>query len=257
MNAPGDAIFMSAGCRELSPETFDKPCFESTGVLCCEEVIALPFCSPGVTFRMDCRESKLLGGCLTTTWDQTVVDTWIRSHREPGGGGGAMVLVGCHQEGALGLCRDSALKMYMDLFPRSSDLVNSFDVLCSVSGDDVPSLLCPPGLFYRDLSQPSLPVMWVLDVTGVRFDVSRAGLLCVAELVRSCSSLMRSDDTGDGDWFPLTTATCSWGDGSRCMGSLYGQSLCLLQSTGIHAPSCSTDTAGGVYQDCVHSAGIS
>ena len=91
MNAPGDGIFMSAGCRELSPETFDKPCFESTGVLCCEEVIALPFCSPGVTFRMNCRDSKLLGGWFTATRDQTVkikFDTWIRSQREPRGGGG-------------------------------------------------------------------------------------------------------------------------------------------------------------------------
>ena len=88
----------------------------------------------------------------------------------------------------------------------------------------------------------------VLDVTGVRFDVSGAGLLCAGDSVRLGSSLMMSDDTGDGDWFPLTTAARSRGGGSRCCGWLHfvsqGAGLCLLQSTSIRAPSSSTEEAG-------------
>ena len=45
------------------------------------------------------------------------------------------------------------------------------------------SLCVPSGLLYRDLLQPSLPDTRVLDVTGVCFDVSGAGLLCVGDLV--------------------------------------------------------------------------
>ena len=90
---------------------------------------------------------------------------------ETRGGGGSMVLVGGHQAEALGLCRDSALKMDMDLFSRSSDLVDSFDLLRSVSGDDVSSLCVPPGLLYRDLSQPRLPDTGVLEVTIVCFGI--------------------------------------------------------------------------------------
>ena len=152
--------------------------------------------------------------------------------------------MGGHQAGALGLCRDSAHKMDMDLFSRSADLVDSFDLLCSVSGYDVSSLCVPPGLLYRDLSQPSLPDMGVLEVTGVRFDVASVCLLYVGDLVQSSSSLMLLDDTRDGDWFPLTTAVRSRGGGSR-----------------YHRPSVHRRAQpirrGGVYQDCVHSAGIS
>ena len=82
-------------------------------------------------------------------------------------------------------------------------------------------MLCvPPGLFYRDLLQLRLPDTGVLDVTGACFDVSGAGLLCESDLVLFGSSLMMSDDTGDGDWFPLTMATRSRGGGSRCCGWL-------------------------------------
>ena len=125
-NAPGDAIAMSAGFGSSLRRLSISHVSESTVVLCCEEVIALPFCSPGVTFRMDCRESEPLGGWFTATREQTVFDTWIRSQWEPGG---TMFLMGCHQEGALGLWRDPALKMDIDLFSRSSDLVDSFDLL--------------------------------------------------------------------------------------------------------------------------------
>ena len=58
--------------------------------------------------------------------------------------------------------------------------------------------------------------MGVLDVTGVHFDVSGAGWLCAGDSVWLGSSLMMSDDTGDGDWFPMTTAARSRGGGSRC-----------------------------------------
>ena len=67
VSAPGDVIVMSVGCQELPPETFDEPCFDKAGVLCCEEVIALPFCSPGVTFNIDCTELKPLGGWFAAT----------------------------------------------------------------------------------------------------------------------------------------------------------------------------------------------
>ena len=65
--------------------------------------------------------------------------------------------------------------------------------------------------------RPSLSDTGVLDVTGVHFDVSGANLLCVGDSVRFGPSLMMSDDTGDGDWFPLTTVARLRGGGSgRC-----------------------------------------
>ena len=73
------------------------------------------------------------------------------------------------------------------------------------------------GLSFRDLLRPSLSDTGVLDVTGVRFYVSGARWLCEGDSVRFGSSLMMSDDTGDRDWFPLTTAARSRDGGSgRC-----------------------------------------
>ena len=132
------------------------------------------------------------------------------------GGGGGMFLVGFPQEGTLVLCWDSTPKMDINLCYRLLDLVDCFDLLCGMGGDDMSSLCVPPGLSSRDLSQLSLSDTGVLDVTGVRFDVSGASLSCEGDSVQFGSSLMMSDDTGYGDWFPLITAArsgsgrCGW-----------------------------------------------
>ena len=94
---------MSAGRRELPPETFDKPCFDKTSV----------FCYEGVTFKMDCTELILLGGWFAASRGQPILETWIRSQWEPGG---AMFLAGVPHEGALVLCGNSTPKIDVNLF---------------------------------------------------------------------------------------------------------------------------------------------
>ena len=56
-----------------------------------------------------------------------------------GGGGGAMF----PQECALVLCQDFTPKMNINLFYRSSNLVDCFDLLCGMGRDDVSSLCVP------------------------------------------------------------------------------------------------------------------
>ena len=91
------------------------------------------------------------------------------------------------------------------------------DLLCGIGGHVVSSLCVPPGLSSRDLLRPSLSDTGVLDVAGVRFGVSGASLLCVGDSVQFGPSLMMPDDTGDGDWFPFTTAARLRGGGfGRC-----------------------------------------
>ena len=104
---------------------------------------------------------------------------------EPGGGGG-MLLAGFPQKGDLVLCRDSTPIMDLNLFHRSSDLVDCFDILCDIGGDDVSSRCVPPGFFYRDLLQSSLSDVRVLDVTCV----PGTGLLCEGDWV--CFSVQAS-----------------------------------------------------------------
>ena len=75
-----------------------------------------------------------------------------------------------------------------------------------------------PGLFEWGLLPPALFVMGTLDVTGVHFDAS---LLRGGDSVRVVSRLMMSDDTGDGDWFPMATAAGSQIGGFGCCGWLH------------------------------------
>ena len=56
------------------------------------------------------------------------------------------------------------------------------------------------------MGPPALFDMGTLDVACVHFDVSGAALLRGGDSVCVVSRLMMSDDTGDGDWFPVSTA---------------------------------------------------
>ena len=112
----------------------NKPWFEKTSV----------------SVGMYCTDLIPLGGWVAADRDQPVLETWIRSQWEPGG---ALFLPKFPQDGALVLCRDSTPKFGPNLFHSSLDLVDRFDILCGVGGDDVSWLCVPPGLFYRDLLQ--------------------------------------------------------------------------------------------------------
>ena len=74
---------------------------------------------------------------------------------------------------------------------------------------------------------------------------------------------MMSDDTRDGDWFPLTTAARSRGGGSGCCGWLQFMSQGtepVPPPISEHLRTVVPDRKGGVRgvcQDCVHSAGNS
>ena len=116
------------------------------------------------------------------------------------------------------MCRDFAPKIDPDLINRSSDLVNQFRLLCMVGGDDVLSLCVSPKLFDRALSQPALSDMGILVVAGVHFDVSRKALSPGGDSVWAGSRLLLSVDTGDGDWFPVTTNARSLTGGFECCG---------------------------------------
>ena len=75
------------------------------------------------------------------------------------------------------------------------------------------------------------------------------------------SCLMVSDDTGNGDWFPMTTAALT----GRWLQVLWLADICDARggacvSSNEHASvhrRAQTERRGGVYQDCVQSAGIS
>ena len=127
--------------------------------------------------------------------------------------GDAMFLLGFPQEGALVL---SGFHTDINLFYHLLELLDCFDILCGMDmmcRRFVFPQDCLPGICYNWV----LSDTWILDVTGVRFDVSGASLLCEGDSVRFGPSLMMSDDTGDGNWFPLTTAARSRGGGSgRC-----------------------------------------
>ena len=90
-----------------------------------------------------------------------------------------MFLAGVPQEGAL-----VTPKMDVILFYRSADVMDCFDLLYVMGGDDESSVCVPPGLSSQDLLHPSLSDVGELDVTGVRFDVSGAPLLCTDDSVR-------------------------------------------------------------------------
>ena len=79
---------------------------------------------------------------------------------------------------------------------------------------------------------PALFDMGTLDVAGVHSDVSGAALLRGGDLVHVVSRLMMSDDTGDGDWFPVATAARSQTGGFGCCGWLY----CVTLGAGLVAP---------------------
>ena len=172
------------------------------------------------------------------------------------------MLVSFTQECASVLCRDFAPKMDPNLIYRLSDLVNCFELLCGIGGYDVLSMCVPPGLFDRGLLQPALSDMGTLVVAGVRFDVSGAVLLRRGDSVCAGSHLMMSYDTGDGDWFPVATASRSRTSGSRCCGWLQfvtqGGGACdsSNQCARAHRRT-QPERWGGACQDCVHSAGIS
>ena len=145
---------------------------------------------------MYCTDLIPLDGWVAADRGQPVLETWFRSQWEPGG---ALFLPKFPQDGALVLCRDSTPKFGANLFYRSLDLVDCFDILCGVGGDDVSWLCVPPRLFYRDLLQQSLSDSGVLGVARVHFDVSGMVLLCDGDSVRYGPGSMMSDATGDGD----------------------------------------------------------
>ena len=86
--------------------------------------------------------------------------------------------------------------------------------------------------FKWGLLPPALFDMGTLDVAGVRFDVSGAALLQADDSVCVVLRLMMSDDTGDGDWFPVATAARSRTGGFGCCGWLY----CVTRGAGLVAP---------------------
>ena len=113
-----------------------------------------------------------------------------------------------------------------------SELVNHFELLCCIGGYDVSSIGTYPGLFVWGLLPPALFDMGTLDVAGVRFDVSGVALLRGCDLVLVVSRLVMSDDTGDGDWFPMAMAARSRTVGFGCCGWLY----CVTRGAGLVAP---------------------
>ena len=97
---------------------------------------------------------------------------------------------------------------------------------------DVSSIWTCPGLFEWGLLPPALFDMGILDVAGVRFDVSGAALLRGGDSVSVVSRWMMSDDTGDGDWSPVAMAARSRTGGFGCCGWLY----CVTRGAGRMAP---------------------
>ena len=115
-----------------------------------------------------------------------------------------------------------------------------------------------PALFEWGLLPPALFDMGTLDVAGVRFDVSGATLLRGGDSVHVVSRLMMSEDTGDGDWFPIATAARSRTGGFGSCGWLYcvrhGAGSSNRRTWAHRRPQ--PERRCYVYQDCVHSAGI-
>ena len=62
----------------------------------------------------------------------------------------------CESEGAPVVCRDFAPELDMEVVNCSSDLVDWFELLCAIGGDDVSSLCVRPVLCDRVISQPVL-----------------------------------------------------------------------------------------------------
>ena len=186
-----------------------------------------------------------LGGWFVTSREQPVVADVHIYCWEPGG---TFSLVGSSQECTPDRCRDFAPKVDPDWTNRLSDLMNRFSLLCADGGNEV---TCDVflGLFNRALSD-----MGILGIAGVHFDVSGGGL------VPAGSHLLVSVDTGDGDRFPVTTTTCSLTGDSECCGWLQfmtrgGGGVCGSSNwyASMHRQ---LRRRGGMYLDCVHSAGI-
>ena len=119
-----------------------------------------------------------------------------------------------------GMCPDFVLKVDQDLINQLSDLVDRFELLCVFGGDYMSSRCVSPGLFDRVLSHPALSDLGILVGTGVHFDVSEQALSRRGDSVRAGFFLLVSDDTGDGERFPVTTAARSLTGGSKCCGWL-------------------------------------
>ena len=146
---------------------------------------------------------------------------------------------------------DFTSKVDPDWINRSSVIMPQFSLLCSDGSDKVSSCDVPLGLFDRGLSD-----VGILGVAGVHFDVSGGGLVWTG------SRLLVSVDTGNGDQFPRTTTKRSLTGGSECCGWLQfltrGGGAC--GSSNRHARAhrrAQPGRRGGMYLDCVHSAGIS
>ena len=75
--------------------------------------------------------------------------------------------------------------MDLNLIYRLLDLVNCFELSWGIGGHDVSSMWAHSGLFDWSLLLPASVDTGTLDVTGVRFDVSRAALLRRGDSVRS------------------------------------------------------------------------
>ena len=85
--------------------------------------------------------------------------------------------------------------------------------------------------------------MWLLEVTGVLFDVFDIRLFGADDSVRFDTESVVSDVTGDGDGIPMTTAARSWGGAS-------GRSEWLnfvSQGAGPMAPPIRTRLRTGVF----------
>ena len=193
-DAAGDVIVMSTECRDFPPVTFNEPCFNKTSVSFIPR-----------------------GGWFAANWGQPVLDAWFRPRWEPG----RVLFLADFPRRVFWFCIGIPHRNWTHSYSIARQISWTALIYRVIwAGMMYHRFVSTQDSLYRYLLQQRLFNSKVLDVRGVHLHVSGMDLLCRGDLVWYGSSLMMSDDTGYGDWFPLTTASRSRSGGSGCCGWL-------------------------------------
>ena len=213
-----------------------------------EWVFASDLCPPGLMCKLDCPWLNMylfvsLGGRLVIGREQPVLANLQKYYWEPGG---THLKIGYPQECVLVVGRDFVPKVDPELINRLSDLVNRFRLVCVFGGDM--SFLCVPRGYLTGSYHNRPCWSWEYWLSQV-FTLMCLNKLYIQEVTQYGPFSRDNGRTLTDRWIRvLWLAAIRDAGGGPCGSS--------KQQVSAHHRT-QTGRQGGMYLDCVYSAGIS